>query len=272
MSRREGRAFDVGASATSRSTMTAPSAASRRARPPRIALTYDDGPTEHTPALLAVLTESGARATFFVKGASVHRNPDILRLIAATPGMEIGGHSLTHPDLWNVSDDQARDEVVDCQRLIESVIDRRVVLYRPPHGHHDGRTEHWARETGQSVILWTLTSMDWKHQSAPDTARIVARHARDGDVVLLHDTVASTVDGTRRFLAELSRRGYRFVTVTELLGTLTPGEVYSGRVWSLVRLARRIEGRTRFTLGRTRSALHLVRARASSLIRRDKGE
>lgn len=217
-------------------------------RRPRIALTYDDGPTEHTEALLDELAAVGASATFFVTGDSVRSRPEVLRRIAADPNLEIGSHSMTHPDLWHAPDGVVRDEVVESARLITDVSGRTVRLFRPPRGHHDERSRRWAAECGQAIVLWTLTSMDWKNQSAQASADAVTRSARDGDVVLFHDSVATTVEATRLVLRALSRQGFEFVTVTELLGSLSAGEVYTGLTSPATRFVRRVEGR----LSRTR--------------------
>lgn len=199
-----------------------------------------------------------AGATFFVTGDSVRERPDVLRRIAENTQFEVGGHSLTHPDLWKVSDEQGHAEVVECKELIEDSTGRTVTLFRPPYGHHDERTRLSARESGQAIIMWSLTSLDWKHRSATETARIVARSARDGDIVLLHDSVASTVEGTRAFLTALTAKGFTFVTVTELLGPLHAGVVYSGRVGRRTVLLRRGKRRSGFA-GRA------MRARVSGL-------
>lgn len=212
-------------------------------RQPRIALTYDDGPTEHTEELLDVLAAAGAGATFFVTGESVEARPEVLRRIAADPRMEIGGHSLTHPDLRTVSDEQARAEVVECQELVEKVSGRSVRLYRPPSGQADARTRRWTSESGQAIVMWTVSSLDWLHQSAQKTASIVTRSPRDGDIVLLHDSQGSTVRGTELILQALTRRGFRFVTVSELLGPMVPGETYRGRLGAARTFTRRVRGK-----------------------------
>ena len=209
----------------------------------KVALTYDDGPTEHTLDLLDVLEKAGVKATFFVRGDRAQSRPEVLSRLGSSPLIEIAGHSMTHPDLRVVNDSEVSVEVIDSQMVIEVITGRRVVHFRPPQGHYDERVRRAAMACGQALILWTLTSLDWKHRSSSMTAKIVTESIRDGDIVLLHDSEPSTVDGTRQFLYRLLGRRVEFVTVSELLGPTQPGHIYRGNVSLRTRALRRILGR-----------------------------
>lgn len=196
----------------------------------RIALTYDDGPGPRSAELLNVLVEEGAGATFFLVGENASTRPDVVGRMARAPGIEVGSHTFSHVDLETAAAEQVVEELTRNADLLRRLTGHTVTVFRPPWGHHGSQVNETARELGQSVVLWSLTSMDWKHQSAAQVVDIIARNARDGDIVLLHDTLDSTVDATRLLIQRLKRLGFEFVTASELLGNPQPGVRYVGRV------------------------------------------
>ena len=202
----------------------------------RIALTFDDGPAPGTAQLVRYLVEQSAGATFFLRGDRCEERPDVVRLLHSSPGIEIGTHSHTHPDLHHLDAEGIRVELVRRRQAIESITGATPTLFRPPMGHRNGRVDAVARQVGQPVVLWSLNSMDFKdHESA--TTQVLA-HAQDGDVVLLHDTFPDTLARMQTLVPALRSRGFELVTASALLGDLTPGVVYRGANSSSVRLRR----------------------------------
>ena len=202
----------------------------------RIALTFDDGPAAATPDLVRYLVDRQAGATFFLRGDRSEADPDTVRLIHASPGMEIGTHSHTHPDLHHLDAEDIGVELRRSQEAIASITGVTPTLFRPPMGHRDDVVDSVAREVGQSVVLWSLNSMDFKDpQSA--TEQVLAG-ARSGDVVLLHDTSDQTLRTAQGLVPALQARGFELVTVGALLGQTVPGVVYRGANSAPVRLRR----------------------------------
>lgn len=208
-----------------------------------VALTYDDGPSDKSGELVRLLLEEGATATFFVTAENCTQRPEALALISAVPGLEIANHSYTHPNLTHLDEPMLEREVAGSKRAIEQTISRRVALFRPPEGQHDVRVRRAVADSGQAIIMWSLTSMDWKKERRPYVASTVVRQCRSGDIVLLHDWGTSDLEASRAIIRRLKRRGYSFVTVTELLGDVVPGEVYRGRVAPWWVFVRRAQGR-----------------------------
>ena len=152
------------------------------------ALTFDDGPhAQGTPAALDALAERGARATFFLVGEQVLRNPSISREIVAA-GHEIGLHCHRHRNLlrlapWQVSEDLAR-----AQAAIEDATGIQPALYRPPYGILNATALRLARRAGRRTLLWTHWGRDWEARATPESiATRLTRGAGDGSVLLLHD-------------------------------------------------------------------------------------
>ena len=187
-----------------------------------IALTFDDGPGDATLEVLSALNRFGAKATFFVLGSAVRANPEVASLMTNL-GHEIGAHSFRHDRLTELSSASLVKDFSRTNQAIEEVTAVRPKLFRPPYGLHSSRV----RELSQlPVIMWSVDPHDWKNRNAKITAARVINRAHPGAIVVLHDPLPSTARALPRILSELESRGYHFVTVTELLGELSPGVVY----------------------------------------------
>lgn len=150
-------------------------------------LTFDDGPdSEWTPRVLDLLAAAGMRATFFVVGQLARATPALLRR-AAAEGHAIGNHSWSHRHPWLLSSSAARGEVRDGAAAIADILGRAPAHYRPPHGRLRRCALEEARESGQALVLWSVSAVDWGPLGF--ASRIGARLAKvkPGDIVLMHD-------------------------------------------------------------------------------------
>jgi chitooligosaccharide deacetylase len=193
----------------------------------KLALTFDDGPSQWTEPLLEALAEEDARATFFVLGSHVLERPDVLRRCAAA-GNEIGNHTWSHPSLTECDDDTIRDELLRTGEAIASVLGAAPRRFRAPNFGLDGRVAAIAAELGLEHVGCDVNPDDWRPGlEARTIADAVLASARDGAIVDLHDgrppepTTARrdctpTVDAVRLLLPALRGRGYELLTVSEL--------------------------------------------------------
>jgi len=194
-----------------------------------VALTFDDGPGSQTALLLRMLREQHARATWFVLGQMVAAHPENLRRIAAA-GHEIGNHSWSHELMTSVSNAEIRSQFDRTDAIIRRTIGYRPALVRPPYGGINSRVDAVLRDEGHPVILWDVDPLDWRDRNSSTVASRVLSHVHPGSIVLMHDIHPTTVGAVPRILAELDRRGYTFVTVSELYGhPLRAGTIYNGR-------------------------------------------
>jgi peptidoglycan/xylan/chitin deacetylase (PgdA/CDA1 family) len=181
---------------------------------PTVALTFDDGPhLKNTAFILDELRRRGAKATFFVTGPNARRHPEIIRRMAAE-GHEIGNHSWGHPYLPKLSDAAVRREIAKTQAVVKEIVGREPKIFRPPFGAFRPRV---GRAAGLPAIIWSVDTLDWLHRNSDRIIR-VATKAKDGDIVLMHDTHATTARAVGRVLDELGSNGFRFVTVSQILG------------------------------------------------------
>ncbi|MER7505705.1 polysaccharide deacetylase family protein [Nonomuraea pusilla] len=181
-----------------------------------LALTFDDGPGEHTPTLLRVLREEGAKATFFLVGKQVERRPSVARQ-EAEEGHAVGNHTYSHPWLTSLYDNEILEQLRTTQALIADATGQRPTMYRPPYGETDERVLGLADQQELAQILWTGTTLDWKLRDAKKIKAAVLRLAKRDGVILMHDTVPQTVQAMPEIVRELKKRGYHLVTVPTLM-------------------------------------------------------
>jgi len=189
-----------------------------------VALSFDDGPSDElTPSLLELLRSHGVRATFFVVGRELEGRETIVRR-AIADGHEVGNHTHTHRRPDRLSDEDLADELERANTAIAAAASVEPRLARPPFGKGRQRFAETARRLGLSTVLWSIDSGDSLGYSGIQIARFASR-ARSGDIILLHDggkTRPHTLEATERALATLRRKGFGFVTISELLAPAPP--------------------------------------------------
>ena len=185
---------------------------------PYIAFTFDDGPHDvQTPRLLKMLKERNLKATFFCCGNCVAQNPEIAKQIT-DEGHEIANHSWSHPLLTKLPEDSVHDQLDRTHNVIKQTTGVTPTLMRPPYGALTANQRAWANATwGYKTILWDVDSLDWKHRSPAKTQSIVLSETKPGSIILCHDIHKTTVDAMPATFDALLAKGFKFVTVSELL-------------------------------------------------------
>lgn len=189
----------------------------------RLALTFDDGPSPSTPALLAVLAEHGVPATFFMCGSNVRRHAEIARRVRAA-GHEIGNHTDSHPYLHLKSPEFIYRELAQAQETIQSTVGTTPVWFRPPYGVRWFGLRAALRRLQLKSVMWTVMPKDWKWP-AGRIAACLAERVRSGAILCLHDgrelqpapDIRATVAALAQALPRLKERGFEFVTLSEIL-------------------------------------------------------
>jgi peptidoglycan/xylan/chitin deacetylase (PgdA/CDA1 family) len=183
-----------------------------------VALTFDDGPVPQTVGVLNTLKRNGARATFFVLGASAQTHPEILRRMVAG-GNAVGDHSWNHPMFSKMSLKAIRSQLKRTDTVITRAIGAHRRLVRPPYGEVNARVRKAAASLGAPLILWSVDPLDWKDRNTKVVTKRVLAAVRRNSIVLMHDihpTSRAAVDG---IIKRLQARGYVLVTVPELIGS-----------------------------------------------------
>jgi len=185
---------------------------------PFVAMTFDDGPhATNTPRLLNMLRERNIKATFYVVGKNVREYPALTRRILAE-GHEIGNHTWDHGALAGMSADRVHQQLAQTHKAVLDVAGYQMRTMRPPYGSTNLRVKQQCyQEFGYPTILWSIDPFDWKRPGATVVKNRIVAGAHPGAIILAHDIHAATIDAMPDTLDTLLAKGYRFVTVSQLL-------------------------------------------------------
>jgi peptidoglycan/xylan/chitin deacetylase (PgdA/CDA1 family) len=183
-----------------------------------IALTFDDGPwPETTEQIVEILEEYDIKATFFWVGAALEKHPEIAEKVAQA-GHEIANHTWNHT-YDKMSPEVAADEINQTDELIEELTGIKTTLFRPPGGVQDNGLVDYIYSQNYVNVMWSSDSFDW-YDTAAQIVDNVMETVTPGGIVLMHDgggTRYATVEALPEIIDQLKEKGYRFVTVNELL-------------------------------------------------------
>ncbi|MFD5570354.1 polysaccharide deacetylase family protein [Streptomyces cadmiisoli] len=193
-----------------------------------VALTFDGGPSAPTPKLLDILDREKIKVTFFLQGKGhTDTYPETVRRMARD-GHEIANHTWSHKDLTKLSPAEIRAEMAPVQKDITEITGKAPKLMRPPHGTTNDDVSNVMKDLGLAQILWSVTAKDFQTtDSKLIKKRVLDQVGRDG-IILLHERYAGTIPAVEDLIPVLEKRGYTFVTVSELMSPATPqpGKVY----------------------------------------------
>jgi len=188
---------------------------------PLVALTFDDGPGPDTPETIAALKAAGMTATFFEVGKLLGEPMfDGIPKAAARFGA-IGDHTWDHISMLGLSATELDAEIGRTRRVLQQLTGQHVFMFRPPLGQHDTTVDAYVRSAGMLQIMWTIDSGDSMGANDDQIYRTIRAHLSPGDIVLLHENRGTTQNALPRIIQLIQRKGYRTVTVPQLL-TMDP--------------------------------------------------
>ena len=184
--------------------------------PPRVALTFDDGPHRiYTRNLLDGLRERGVKATFFVVGENIPGNEELIRQMEED-GHLIGNHTYDHADISKMSDEENCRELRKTSELVKQITGHQTAYVRPPFGTWK---ESMDCRISMIAVKWTIDTLDWKSKNVEEIIRKVMQQVSDHDIILMHDYYATSVEAALQIVDRLKAEGYEFVTVEDLILT-----------------------------------------------------
>lgn len=179
-------------------------------------LTFDDGPSIHTPQILKTLDRYGIKAVFFVEGNNVKKYPDILKKIL-DEGHTIGNHTMNHINLYKLekklTERELKEkfiyEVKKCEEEIFKVTGTKPKLLRIPHGYSRKWAVSVASELGYTVINWSF-GYDWHGFDINTMLKKYMESVKNGCIILMHDTIASTSKLLPKLIENIKQKNYGF--------------------------------------------------------------
>jgi peptidoglycan/xylan/chitin deacetylase (PgdA/CDA1 family) len=179
-----------------------------------VALTFDDGPSDYTPAFLDVLEEKGVAGTFFEIGQEMPGREGTMRRILAE-GSELADHTMNHVELPDYG------QIAGAAARIAEYTHFEPCLFRPPGGALDAAVLASAGGLGMRTITWDVDPADWANPGSGAVYSRIVGATQPGSIVLMHDgggDRSGTLAALPQIIDTLRARGYRFATVSQLLG------------------------------------------------------
>lgn len=195
--------------------------------PKLVALTFDDGPKARTTAkLLDGLDQRGVKATFFLIGAQIEENRDLVVRMGRS-GHQVGIHTFDHVALNELSEAEVTAQIGQTRALLQELLGEETFFLRPPYGLVSDTVSRCAQAP---VILWSVDPEDWHDRNVQREVAHIVSHVQDGDIILMHDIFSESVDAALQVVDQLHQAGYAFVTVDDLFLSkgipLEEGRVY----------------------------------------------
>lgn len=182
--------------------------------PPRVALTFDDGPhPAYTEKLLDGLEERGVKATFFVVGENIPGREALIKRMWEE-GHLIGNHTYDHEDISKMTAEKACEELTKTSELVKGITGEGTAYVRPPFGSWDDALDCTMT---MLAVKWSVDPLDWTTGNVSQVVERVVSKTGDNDIILLHDCYNSSVEAALQIVDILQAKGYEFVTVEELL-------------------------------------------------------
>ncbi|MGS5515016.1 polysaccharide deacetylase family protein [Clostridioides difficile] len=196
-----------------------------------IALTFDDGPDEvFTPQVLDILKKNDVKATFFVVGEKVEYNKELLKR-QYDEGHEIGNHTFTHINVAKNSYGKVEKEITDTQNAVKNVIGVEPKIFRPPYRAMSKSVCDIIVSKRMNIILWSnLDPRDWSNPGVGSIINTILTKVQNGNIILLHDynnkrnDKSQTIQALEVVIPKLKEKGYKFVTISELIAHLDKNE------------------------------------------------
>lgn len=190
-----------------------------------MALTINvDWGEEYLPGILQVLDQKKAKVTFFLTGRWAKKNPELVKEIVSR-GHELGNHGYSHPHPDRISIAANEEEIMKTERIVQEITGIKMKYYAPPYGERGTPGLRAAQNLGYQTILWTLDTVDWRPESTPDVIakrilnpaiRFGIKPTKEGAIILMHPK-ENTLRALPTILEQLTRDGFKLVTLTELI-------------------------------------------------------
>ena len=186
-----------------------------------VAITFDDGPNPiYTPEVLDIFAKAEGKATFFMIGEQMKKNPEIVKKVAEQ-GHEIGNHTFSHPKLSELSPADCLSEIERNEEIIQELTGQLPVVFRPPYLDYNNDTISILKDKGYPMIgALNMEAQDWEQPGVEHILSASKKCVRNGSILIFHDGFgdrSQTIQAVKKLVFELKSEGYQLLTVSELL-------------------------------------------------------
>lgn len=183
----------------------------------KIAITFDAAWTnQDTQDLIDILKKHNAKATFFIVGDWAEKFPESVKAFYDA-GHTIANHSDTHKAFSKCSREEIRKEIINCNKKLEAITGAPITLVRAPSGDYTNQSLDVCKELNMTMIQWNCDSLDYTKISTDEIVNRVVKGTSNGAILLFHNGVENTAPALDIILTELSKQGYSFVSVEDLI-------------------------------------------------------
>ncbi len=188
----------------------------------KLALTFDDGPSHLTVALLDLLKSLGVKVTFFWLGRNMKEFVNLAKR-ARAQGHTFGNHSFDHPYFPTIKMGDVLEQIRKTQQIYRDILDIKPTLLRPPQGMITDEQIEALEGLGMKTVFWSVDARDWisYKNGAYVISKYVLDNVHEGAIVLMHDgrcAQSDTIGAVRSIVDTCRMRGYEFVTLHDLIG------------------------------------------------------
>jgi len=187
----------------------------------QVALTFDDGPSMgFTEKILDILKKENVKATFFVIGEKAYQYPYILKQIS-DGGHDIGNHTYYHSRVTWLSDEKLLGEIKRTSDVVNKITGKETKFFRPPFGTITPERKRLIEKDGYTIVMWYGNADDFYHigwgmRSPKSITKRILSQLKGGNIILMHDDSKQIIEALPEIIKEIRKRGYRFVTLSEL--------------------------------------------------------
>ncbi len=183
----------------------------------KVAITFDAAWTnQDTDEIIKILKKHNATATFFIVGDWAKKFPESVKAFYDA-GHTIANHSDTHKSFSKCTREEIKEEIVNCNKKLEDITGEKITLLRAPSGDYTNESIEVAKSLGMYTIQWNCDSLDYTKLSVEEIVERVIKGTKNGSIVLFHNGVDNTAEALDISLTELSKQGYSFVSVNDLI-------------------------------------------------------
>ena len=176
-----------------------------------VALTFDDGPSKYTAAIVDILKNYNVGGTFFFIGNNSNKHPDIVQYVHKN-GYTIGSHSMKHDNMLKFTYEQQETDLLQTTAILEGIIKKEVNLYRPPYGSFNSLSENLIQTYNKKMVLWDRDTKDWQTRDAQKIIQYIKSIDAAGSIILFHESQA-VVDALPIIIEHLQQQGLNIINL-----------------------------------------------------------